>query len=167
MLCFCYCSLFLFLFFFFLPLIFPFLASIHPSLSSSLLLISCSSLFPSLLLSSFISLTLLHSHTLLTSGFEKQIQIFDSCHPPSSLFTIFTWGDPHTPKRKRNKETQKGIISCFSFSPLSHESLFAAGSFDCSIGIYDISSPSSSSSPELFLQGGRRGRRGGRSTGML
>jgi len=88
-------------------------------------------------------------------GFEKRIDIFDPSNPQQPLRTIRATGGK---KRKRDtqlRRPQRGIVSCFSHSPILGEKFFAAGCYDKTIGIYD--SESSSDEPELVLYGQHEG----------
>lgn len=64
--------------------------------------------------------------TKLLSGFKKTIRVFNTARPGRQFQSIDAKGQP-------------GIISCFAFNPqLPH--IFAAGSYQGTIGIYNIDS---------------------------
>eukprot|EP01135_Chromosphaera_perkinsii_P007730 Nk52_evm19s967 gene=Nk52_evmTU19s967 len=68
----------------------------------------------------------------LFSGYENCVRIFDISRPGRECTQTFT-------TVKCNKQWsfgQRGIISCFAMSPT--ESIFAAGCYDRTVGIYDV-----------------------------
>ncbi|KAL1923912.1 uncharacterized protein VTP21DRAFT_6947 [Calcarisporiella thermophila] len=67
--------------------------------------------------------------TKIYCGYNNMIQIFDTLRPGRASGK---W--PTTPTR-RSREGQKGVISCLNFN--FDGSLLAAGSYGCTIGLYD------------------------------
>ncbi|KAG9289033.1 hypothetical protein G9A89_015582 [Geosiphon pyriformis] len=68
-------------------------------------------------------------------GYKNMIEVFETSRPGRESEKY-----PTTPKRK-SKEGQKGVITCFAFNP-DYSGLYAAGSYSKTVGLYDESNNS-------------------------